>query len=88
MGEKFSENQRVKLKQMALFTIGVQPGPPGFAGFQNPAGQISFPGGKKRIPQEINYFDPFYDQKTTVIGGPIEHAKKNYFRDVHIFITE
>ena len=74
--------------EKGFFTIDVQRGPPGFVGFQGPAGQRSFPGGKNWVPQEINYFDPFYDQKTTVIGGPMEHAGKYiYFRDMHIFVN-
>ena len=41
INERFSEIQRVKLKQMmrkTFFTIGIQTGPPDFAGFQRPAG--------------------------------------------------
>ena len=77
MVEKNSETQRVELRQMmkkTFFSIAIQPGPPDFAGFQNPTRQTSFPGGKNCIPQEISYFDPFYDQKATVTGGFIEHA--------------
>ena len=50
--------------------------------------EASFPGREKWVPQEIGYFDPFYDQKTTVTGGPIEHAGKNiHFRNVHVLIN-
>ena len=48
MGERFSEVQRVKLRQMmkkTFFTIGVQPGPPGFVNLQIPTGQFFIPGG-------------------------------------------
>ena len=90
MGKKFSEIQPVKLKQKTLFTIGVQPGPPGPLGPQNPAMQPATPsrGGEKWVLEKIKYFDPIYDQKTTVIGNPMEHAGKNiYFRDVHMLVN-
>ena len=92
MGENISEIRRVKLRLMmkkALFTIGIQPRPPGFVGPQKPTGQPATPdGGEKWVLQKIVYFDPFYDKKNRVIGGPLEHAnKKNYFRDIHMFVN-
>ena len=42
---------------------------------------------EKWISQKVNYFDFFYDNKTTIIDEFMKHVDKNiYFRDVHMFV--
>ena len=54
------------------------PGPPGIAGM---TGNGS--GAERFVPQNVGFFDPFYDGKSINTGSVMEHAGKDtYFRDV------
>ena len=58
------------------------PGPPDPQGPQGPTeparnGDSSTDYSSTWNPQEVGYFDPFYDSKTTATGGPMEHAGKD-----------
>ena len=67
------------------------PGPPGLPGPPGAAGVTNGIGGKTErfIPQDVSFFDPFYDGKSINTGSAMEHAGKDtYFRDVHVFIDK
>ena len=56
----------------------------------NPAtgtGVIAGPAKERFNPDDVGFFDPFYDSKSADTGPAIEHAgKSTYFRDIHVFI--
>ena len=88
----FSQQQWNALQRLMRQSAAAAAGPPGPPGPPGPAGPAAANNAGNGYtgtwnPQEVGYFDPFYDNKTVVTGGPIEHAGKDtYFRDVHIFI--
>ena len=46
-------------------------------------------GMERFVPQDVGFFDPFYNGKLINTGFVMEHAGKNtYFRDVHVFIDK
>lgn len=89
----FTPEQRAELRammaEMRAEPVPGQPGPPGPPGpqgEQGPAGNGAN-GTDRLIPDDVGFFDPFYDGKSVDTGPAIEHAgKSTYFRDVHVFI--
>lgn len=67
------------------------PGPPGPSGPSGPQGDNALDNmlnpNWRWNPSEVGFFDPMFDDKSSVTGAPMEHAGKDtYFRDVHLFI--
>ena len=68
-----------------------QPAPPGEPGPSGPPGVTGSTNGNgindRFVPQDVGFFDPFYDGKSVNIRTAMEHANKDiHFRDVHFFI--
>ena len=90
----FSQQQFLAIQTMIQGAVrGVASGPPAPAGPQRPQGTPAPPatnGGSSSDrwnPQEVGFFDPYYDDKTVATGGAITHAGKDtYYRDVHSFV--
>ena len=62
------------------------PGPPGPQGTPAPAGGNGAPSDRWN-PQDIGFFDPYYEDKSVTAGGAVSHSGKDtYFRDVHMFV--
>ena len=58
------------------------PGPPGFN-----AGNDNGNAGSRFNPDDVGYFDPFYESKSADTAPAIEHTgKSTFFRDIHVFI--
>ena len=95
---EFTEAQMAQLRAMiaeirtAPGPQGPQgnPGPPGDPGPQGepgPAGAASTGGTERFNPDDVGYFDPFYDSKSVDTAPAIEHAgKSTFFRDIHVFL--
>lgn len=63
------------------------PGPPGDPGAAGAAAATGNNGTPRFQANDVGFFDPFYDGKSSDTGAGIEHAGKDtYFRDVTIFI--
>ena len=86
----FSINEDVirKMITQVFAEVRQEPGPPGPPGFPGSLGAAGNGNGTERfIPQDVGFFDPFYDGKSIDTGSAMEHAGKDiYFRDVHAFI--
>ena len=93
-GAGFTDVQRTELMQMIRDVLGNQfnqPGPPGEPSPPGPpgaTGSVNGNGANDRfVPQDVGFFDPFYDGKSVNTGAAMEHTGKDtYFRDVHFFI--
>ena len=91
MAQGFSEAQLAELRAM-IAEFRAMPGPPGPPedpgpqGEPGPAGNDT--GGTERFnPDDVGYFDPFYENKSIDTAPAIEHTDKStFFRDIHVFI--
>ena len=63
-------------------------GPPGDRGETGPSGTSSGGDRPDRFnPDDVGYFDPFYEGKSVDTGPAIEHTgKSTFFRDIHVFL--
>ena len=94
-GAGFTDVQRTEFMQMMRDVFGNQFGQPGPPGEPNPFGPPGATGStngnganNRFVPQNVGFFDPFYDGKSVNIGTAMEHAGKNiYFRDVIFSLT-
>ena len=88
MAEGFSKAQRAELRAMLAEIRGV-PGPPGPPGPQGDPGPATVANGaaERFNPDNVGFFDPFYNSKTVDTAPAIKHAgKSTFFRDIHRFI--
>ena len=90
MSAGFTEAQLAELRaMMAEFRVPGPPGAPGDPGPQGEPGPASNAnGGTDRFnPDDVGYFDPFYESKSVDTAPAIEHTgKSTFFRDIHVFI--
>lgn len=94
MAQGFSEAQLAELRAMiAEFrAMPGPPGPPGPPGNPGPQGDPGLAGngngGTDRFnPDDVGFFDPFYESKSVDTASAIEHSgKSTFFRDIHVFV--
>ena len=94
MSAGFTEAQLAELRAM-MAEFRATPGPPGPPGDPGPPGEpgpaavaAASNGGTERFnPDDVGYFDPFYESKSADTAPAIEHTgKSTFFRDIHVFI--
>lgn len=97
MAEGFSDAQRAELRaelrammqelRTATPAPPGPPGPPGPQGEPGPSGNANGGGSDRFNPDDVGYFDPFYESKTIDTAPAIEHSgKSTFFRDIHVFV--
>ena len=94
MAQGFTEAQLAELRAM-IAEFRAVPGPPGPPGDPGPPGEPGLAGnsgngsgGADRFnPDDVGYFDPFYEGKSADTASAIEHSgKSTFFRDIHVFV--